>query len=57
MNKIYLGDSVYVEDGSYKGEIILTTNNGYDDDPRNKITLGLNEVQALIEYLDERGFI
>lgn len=57
MNKIYLGDSVYVEDGSYKGEIILTTNNGYNDDPRNKITLGLNEVQALIEYLDERGFI
>lgn len=33
----YIGDSVYVEfDGFH---IILTTNNGYPDDPRNRIGL------------------
>lgn len=35
--KEYLGDSVYAEwDGH---GIVLTTNNGYDDDPRNRIVL------------------
>jgi len=33
--KVYLGDSVYAE---YDGEgVWLTTNNGWPDDPRNKI--------------------
>lgn len=42
--KRYLGDSVYAE---YDGErVILTTNNGYPDDPRNTIVL---EPQLLIE--------
>lgn len=36
-NKIYLGDSVY---GEFDGfGFWLTTNNGYPDDPRNKIYL------------------
>lgn len=35
--KTYIGDSVYAElDGE---RIILTTHNGYPDDPRNKIVL------------------
>lgn len=35
--KMYLGDSVYAErDGE---DIILTTENGYPDDPRNRIVL------------------
>jgi hypothetical protein len=37
-NKIYLGDSVYGELDEYGG-IWLTTNNGWPDDPRNKIYL------------------
>lgn len=35
--RVYLGDSVY---GEFDGfGIWLTTNNGYPDDPRNKIYL------------------
>ena len=36
-NRVYLGDSVYAEYDGY--HIILTTNNGYLDDPRNRIAL------------------
>lgn len=35
--KTYLGDSVYAEWDGYA--IVLTTNNGYADDPRNRIVL------------------
>jgi hypothetical protein len=33
----YLGDSVYADFDGY--HIVLTTNNGYADDPRNRICL------------------
>jgi hypothetical protein len=36
--KMYLGDSVYVELDDSRA-IVLTTWNGYDDDPRNRIVL------------------
>jgi hypothetical protein len=36
--KTYLGDSVYA-DTDADGRIVLTTENGYVDDPRNKIVL------------------
>jgi hypothetical protein len=35
--KTYIGDSVYAE--IKDGFLILTTENGYPDDPRNKIFL------------------
>lgn len=35
--KQYLGDSVYAEWNGY--DIVLTTENGYTDDPRNRIVL------------------
>lgn len=44
--KVYLGDSVYVDFDGYG--LILTTENGYPDDPRNKIFLG----PAVFEALD-----
>ena len=45
----YLGDSVYAElDGE---RIILTTNNGYPDDPRNRIVLDPDVWMALHEWL------
>ncbi len=47
--KVYLGDSVYA-DFKY-GSIILTTENGYPDDPRNKIVLELEVYQALLAYV------
>lgn len=45
---IYLGDSVYAE--IHNGMILLTTNNGYPDDPRNKIYLEKSVYRMLREY-------
>jgi hypothetical protein len=48
--KQYLGDSVYVDfDGYY---IELTTNNGYPDDPRNKIYLEPQVYESLLRYVE-----
>ena len=47
MAKTYLGDSVYADFDGYA--VVLTTENGYPDDPRNRIVLepavlrGLND--------------
>ena len=49
--KTYLGDSVFAEEGSYKGEVILTTNNGFADDPRNTIVMGPAELVTLFSWL------
>ncbi len=51
----YLGDSVYIEHGSFHGEIVLTTNNGYPDDPRNKIAMEPAVLHAFIEWLKHQG--
>lgn len=49
--KRYLGDSVYVDcDGI---GIILTTENGYPDDPRNEIYLEPEVWRALKFYVDQ----
>jgi len=46
--KQYLGDSVYVDfDGA---GLWLTTENGYPDDPRNKIYLEPEVILALDRY-------
>ena len=55
LNKTYLGDSVYAEEGSFKGEIMLTTNNGYADDPRNVIVMGPHELATLFQWLRAVG--
>jgi len=55
MLRTYLGDSVYAEEGSFKGEIMLTTNNGYPDDPRNVIVLGPAELHGLFQWLRAVG--
>lgn len=50
--KVYLGDSVYAEFDGYG--IWLTTDNGYPDDPRNKIYLEpvvLNSLDIFREHL------
>lgn len=49
--KTYIGDSVFAEEGSFKGEIILTTNNGYADDPRNTIVMGPAELVTFFAWL------
>ena len=48
MDKIYLGDSVYADCDGY--HIILTTENGYPDDPRNRIALEPSVLDALNLY-------
>jgi hypothetical protein len=53
MNNLYLGDSVYVERDE-RGRIVLTTNNGHPDDPRNRIVLEPEVFAALLLYA-ERG--
>jgi len=47
--KVYLGDSVYVD--NINGMLCLTTENGFPDDPRNKIYLEPEVFEALIEYV------
>ena len=46
--KMYIGDSVYVHFDGY--HIILETNNGYPDDPRNRIGLEPSVFDNLEEY-------
>ena len=51
--RIYLGDSVYVEQDEF-GVVVLTTNNGYLDDPRNRIVLESNVMANFEEWLRSR---
>ena len=46
--KEYLGDSVYADFDGY--HIILTTENGYPDDPRNRIALEPEVIIKLLRY-------
>ena len=50
MNKIYLGDSVYGEVDA-QGRVVLTTNNGYHDDPRNVIVMEPDVLSAFHRWL------
>lgn len=49
--KQYIGDSVYVEMDEY-GDFILTTENGYPDDPRNRIVMDANVLRNLGEFIE-----
>lgn len=46
--KVYLGDSVYAYHDGY--HLVLETSNGYDDDPRNKISLEPIVYENLINF-------
>jgi len=48
--KMYLGDSVYADFDGYG--IVLTTENGYPDDPRNKIILESQVYSALTKFVE-----
>lgn len=49
--KTYIGDSVYAEYDDL-GRIILTTENGYLDDPRNRIVLEPDHMIALAKFYE-----
>jgi hypothetical protein len=48
-NKIHLGDGAYVQQGSFQGEVVLTTENGFG--VQNRIVLADGEIKKLIEWL------
>lgn len=49
-NKQYLGDSVYVDFDGFG--FVLTTENGYPDDPRNRVVLEPEVYEALAKYVE-----
>ena len=51
MNKTYLGDSVYVRLDGLTDSVVLTTENGYPDDPRNRIMLEPEVIENLVLWL------
>ena len=53
-DKSYLGDSVYAETDPNSNGIVLTTDNGHDDDPRNRIVLEPEVLNALRRFLARR---
>jgi hypothetical protein len=48
MDKEYMGDSVYAAFDGY--HIILTTENGYPDDPSNRIAIEPQVLEAINRY-------
>lgn len=48
--KTYIGDSVYAEIDD--DEIVLTTNNSYPDDPRNRIVLDSEGWKTLKDFVE-----
>jgi hypothetical protein len=52
--KQYIGDSVYVEFDGYR--LILTTENGYSDDPRNRIVLEPEVFHDLVKFYKQITF-
>lgn len=48
--KVYLGDSVYAEYDGYG--IVITTENGYHDDPRNKIYFEPEIIEAFFSFVE-----
>ena len=51
MIKQYLGDSVYAAFDGYNN--VLTTENGYPDDPRNRIVIEPDVYSALVKYYEK----
>lgn len=51
-DKQYLGDSVYAEFDGY--HIWLTTENGFPDDPTNRIALEPPVLAALVAYANRK---
>lgn len=52
-DKTYIGDSVYAEIDDF-GDVKLTTENGYPDDPRNIIILEAPLFKQLTEWVKSK---
>lgn len=53
--KTYLGDGAYVEHGSYRGEIVLTTDNGIHE--TNRVVVDPSGLHVLVRWLREEGLL
>lgn len=53
--KAYLGDGVYLQQGVYQGEVVLTTENGLQE--TNRIVLEPEILQSLLDRLREMKVI
>jgi len=51
MDKEYVGDGVYIQQGHYRTQIVLTTENGVSID--NTIYLDLNMIGFINKYVDK----
>ena len=51
--KEYVGDSVYVSEGSWAGEVILTTENGLPNDPSNTIAMEIEALETALRIAKE----
>ena len=47
-NPTYIGDGVYIKQGSWQGEVIIYTSNGITEE--NHIYLGPQEIEALKRF-------
>ena len=50
--KVYVGDSVYARWDGY--DLVLTTENGDEDDPHDRIVLGEHEWKVLVEFMKDK---
>lgn len=48
MNKLYIGDGIYIQQGSYLGEFILTTENSIE--VTNTIILENQMIESIVAY-------
>ena len=48
--KVYLGDGAYAEEGSYRGQIVVTTENGIS--VQNRVVLGPEGMASLRDFDD-----
>ena len=48
-NKAYLGDGAYVQQGSFNGEVVLTTEDGIS--VQNRVVLAEYEIAVLLRWL------
>lgn len=53
--KTYLGDGAYVEHGCFRGEVILTTDNGIIE--TNRVVLDPSGVAVLLRWLKAEGLL
>lgn len=53
-NKSYLGDGAYVQQGSFLGEVVLTTEDGIS--VQNRVVLAETEIANLLQWLVRTGY-